>query len=60
MLVGAELVGGGMDLIEQVCLLEGVKRHGQGRWLADRQADHPGGDRRRDHDLTAFFADQRG
>jgi len=28
MVVSAEPVGGGMDLVEQVCLLEGVKRHG--------------------------------
>ncbi len=60
MLVGGELVAGDADLIEQFCLLEGVKCHGQGRWLADRQTDHAGRDSRRDHDLAALLADQAG
>src|SRR3954452_21271995 len=58
MLVRAELITGHTDLVEQLCLLEGVKRHGQGRGLADRQTYRPGRNSRRDHDLTALLAAQ--
>ena len=60
MLVRAELIPRDTDLVEQLCLLEGVERHGQGRWLADRQADCPGRDSRGHHDLAALLADQAG
>src|SRR6202171_3075943 len=42
-LVGGKLVAGGADLIEQFCLLESIKRHGQCRWLADRETEYSRG-----------------
>src|ERR1700738_2217843 len=59
-LLGGKLVVGGTDLVEQLCLLESVKRHGQCRWLADRETEPAARHGRRHHDLAALIADQAG